>query len=134
MKQIINNKLQIKRALTESDRLGYIPAIGEPVWSVEANTLYMGDGTTAGGVAVTGSDTDLQPIYNELDRLENTKADITNISAVGLSNDYNDLDNKPIIPSPQVNSDWNAVSGIAQILNKPSISTVGLSNDYNDLE
>ena len=30
--------------------------------------------------------------------------------------------NKPTIPAAQVNSDWNAVSGLAQILNKPTIS------------
>lgn len=29
--------------------------------------------------------------------------------------------NKPTIPAPQVNSDWNANSGVAQILNKPTI-------------
>jgi uncharacterized protein YjbI with pentapeptide repeats len=31
--------------------------------------------------------------------------------------------NKPSIPAAQVNSDWNAVSGVAQILNKPTIPT-----------
>ena len=29
--------------------------------------------------------------------------------------------NKPTIPAAQVNSDWNATSGVAQILNKPTI-------------
>jgi hypothetical protein len=51
------------------------------------------------------------------------KADITSISTVGFSNDYDDLDNKPTIPAAQVNSDWNAVSGVAEILNKPTIPT-----------
>ena len=51
------------------------------------------------------------------------KADITSISAVGFSNDYDDLDNKPTIPAAQVNSDWNATSGVAEILNKPTIPT-----------
>ena len=36
--------------------------------------------------------------------------------------------NKPTIPAAQVNSDWNATSGVAQILNKPSIPTVGTLN------
>ncbi len=31
--------------------------------------------------------------------------------------------NKPTIPAGQVNSDWNATSGVAQILNKPTIPT-----------
>ena len=30
--------------------------------------------------------------------------------------------NKPTIPAAQVNSDWNAASGVAQILNKPDLS------------
>lgn len=37
------------------------------------------------------------------------------------------------IPAAQVNSDWNANSGVAEILNKPSLSTVATSGDYSDL-
>lgn len=37
------------------------------------------------------------------------------------------------IPAAQVNSDWNASSGKAQILNKPSLATVATSGSYNDL-
>ncbi len=33
----------------------------------------------------------------------------------------------------QVNSDWNANSGVAQILNKPALATVATSGSYNDL-
>jgi hypothetical protein len=33
----------------------------------------------------------------------------------------------------QVNSDWNATSGVAEILNKPTLATVATSGDYNDL-
>lgn len=46
---------------------------------------------------------------------------------------YNDLTDKPTIPAAQVNADWNAVSGVAQILNKPSLATVATSGSYNDL-
>lgn len=37
------------------------------------------------------------------------------------------------IPAAQVNSDWNAVSGVTQILNKPKLATVATSGSYNDL-
>ncbi len=37
------------------------------------------------------------------------------------------------IPAAQVNADWTATSGVAQILNKPTISAVGQSGDYGDL-
>jgi hypothetical protein len=42
--------------------------------------------------------------------------------------DYSDIDNTPTIPDAQVNSDWNAVSGVAEILNKPTL----LSQFTND--
>ena len=41
-----------------------------------------------------------------------------------FSGNYNDLSNKPTIPAAQVNSNWNATSGVAQILNKPTIPTI----------
>ena len=40
-----------------------------------------------------------------------------------FSGSYNDLTDKPTIPAAQVNADWNATSGAAQILNKPDIYT-----------
>ena len=45
------------------------------------------------------------------------------LATVATSGSYNDLGNKPYIPAAQVNSDWNATTGLAQILNKPSIPT-----------
>jgi len=41
--------------------------------------------------------------------------------------------NKPTIPAAQVNADWNASSGVAQILNKPTLATVATSGSYTDL-
>lgn len=46
---------------------------------------------------------------------------------------YSEITDKPTIPAAQVNSDWNANSGVAQILNKPSLATVATSGDYDDL-
>ena len=42
-------------------------------------------------------------------------------SAVATSGAYADLSGKPVIPAAQVNSDWTASSGTAQILNKPAL-------------
>ena len=39
----------------------------------------------------------------------------------------------PTIPAAQVNSDWNATSGLSQILNKPTLATVATSGSYADL-
>lgn len=55
------------------------------------------------------------------------------LAPVATSGDYDDLTNKPTIPAAQVNSDWNASSGVAEILNKPSLATVATSGDYDDL-
>lgn len=61
----------------------------------------------------------------------NAKANVADLATVATSGSYNDLTNKPTIPAAQVNSDWNANSGVAQILNKPTIptKTSQLSND-----
>jgi hypothetical protein len=59
------------------------------------------------------------------------KANTADLGATAFSNDYDDLDNKPTIPAAQVNSDWNAVSGVAQILNKPTIPAAQVNSDWN---
>jgi hypothetical protein len=46
----------------------------------------------------------------------------SDLKTVAFSGSYNDLSNKPTIPAAQVNSDWNANSGFAQILNKPDLT------------
>ncbi len=55
------------------------------------------------------------------------------LATVATTGSYNDLSNKPTIPAAQVNADWNANSGVAQILNKPTLSTVATTGSYNDL-
>jgi hypothetical protein len=91
---------------------------------------------------------DIEAAIDALEEEIVLKADITSISAVGFSNDYNDLDNKPTIPTAtsdltndsgfitigdvpaQVNADWNATSGVAEILNKPTIPAAQIQSDW----
>lgn len=61
------------------------------------------------------------------------KANTADLATVAFSGSYNDLSNTPTIPAAQVNSDWNATSGVAKILNKPTLATVATSGSYNDL-
>ena len=49
------------------------------------------------------------------------KMDKVTLATVATSGSYDDLTDKPSIPSEQVNADWNATSGKARILNKPTI-------------
>lgn len=54
-------------------------------------------------------------------------------ATVATSGDYDDLLNKPTIPAAQVQTDWNATTGMGVLLNKPSLATVATSGSYTDL-
>jgi len=78
--------------------------------------------------------TETDPIYSASVAAGITSSDITAWNNKSdFSGNYNDLTNKPTIPAAQVNSDWNATSGLARILNKPTLATVATSGSYNDL-
>lgn len=88
----------------------------------EANLQFTGASVTDDAVnhkTVVAVPEDVSDFNNDAGYL--TSADV---STVAISGDYDDLLNKPSIPAAQVNSDWDAVSGVAQILNKPTIPTV----------
>lgn len=77
-------------------------------WTQSNNTLvdFIKNKPTLATVATTGAYADL--------------SGKPTLATVATSGSYTDLSNKPTIPSAQVNSDWNSVSGLSQILNKPS--------------
>lgn len=78
--------------------------------------------------------TETDPIYSASVAAGITSSDITAWNNKSdFSGNYNDLTDKPTIPAAQVNSDWNATSGLARILNKPTLATVATSGSYNDL-
>ena len=102
-------------------------------------------------VAISGNYNDLlnKPVlfdgnYNSLTNRPNLApvatsgnySDLTNkpnLATVATSGSYNDLSNRPAIPAEQVNADWNATSGKAQIINKPNLAPVATSGSYNDI-
>ena len=57
-------------------------------------------------------------------------ADLAN-QPILFSGSYADLTNKPTIPAAQIQSDWNAISGLGQILNKPTIPAAQIQSDWN---
>lgn len=67
---------------------------------------------------------------------KNKLSGIASGAEVNVQSDWNQTDstkddyikNKPSIPSAQVNSDWNATSGVAKILNKPTLGTAAAKN------
>lgn len=89
-------------------------------------------------VAFTGAYSDLSgtpTIPTKVSDLTNDSGFVesSDLATVATSGSYNDLTNKPTIPAAQVNSDWDASSGVAQILNKPALAAVATSGSYNDL-
>ena len=104
------------------------------------------DSSSLATVATSGSYTDLsnKPIIpmvptqtsafvNDGSNGTSVYVEANELAAVATSGSYNDLSNLPTIPDAQVNSDWNADSGVAQILNKPALATVATSGSYTDL-
>jgi hypothetical protein len=92
---------------------------------------------TLATVASTGSYTDLINLP-DLARVATSGnyLDLSNkpaLSTVAYTGSYTDLLNLPDGGAGQVNSDWNATSGLAQILNKPVLATVATSGSYTDL-
>lgn len=55
------------------------------------------------------------------------------LATVATTGSYDDLVDKPSIPAAQLNSDWDATSGVTAILNRPNLATVATTGDYTDL-
>ena len=115
--------LQFRRG-TNAQRLTITPSAGEPIWTTDTSLLYIGDGTSVGGVQVVGTlpstgtfvsltVTNLHfsgdpvgvnqttawtgtVVNSQITSVSTSK--VTGLSVVGWSNNYNDLSNKPSIP------------------------------------
>ena len=82
----------------------------------------------------------LSKIINKPTLWDSTWATIKNkpaFATVATSGNYTDLLNRPSIPASQINSDWNSVSGLSQILNRPSLwdstwATIKNKPNYSD--
>jgi hypothetical protein len=61
-------------------------------------------------------------------------AEKSDLATVATTGSFNDLVDKPTIPSAQVNADWDATSGVSEILNRPNLATVATTGDYSDLQ
>jgi hypothetical protein len=88
-------------------------------WSSTAGVTEILNKPALAAVATSGDYTDL--------------TNLPSLATVATSGDYNDLVNTPSVPPSQVNSDWVATTGLAEILNKPTLAAVATSGDYTDL-
>lgn len=73
--------------------------------------------------SVSGNLGTLQGRVNQVESKANSAVQPGDLATVAMTGSYNDLKDKPGAGVVQVNSDWNAVSGVAQILNKPTLGT-----------
>lgn len=106
---------------------------GSDKWKIKATELLnQSGGGLVDDVTVNGTSV----VTNKVAEIDLTGyAESADLATVATSGSYTDLTDKPTIPSAQVNSDWNASSGVAEILNKPSIpSTAGDVGAYTQAE
>lgn len=109
---------------------GDIPA---ELWYYEGSSTATDNGTTVikpTAIPVGNPGRYLRWIQESDWTYTNNKPTFATVSTTG---DYTDLINKPTIPAAQVQSDWNAVSGMGVILNRPSLSTVAISGLFSDV-
>lgn len=104
-----------------------------PVTSVAGKTGAVSLAKSDVGLGNVDNTSDVsKPISTATQTALNAKANTADLATVATSGDYNDLINTPTIAG-QVNADWNATSGSAQILNKPTLAAVATSGSYTDL-
>lgn len=98
---------------------------------IEADDINVADNyvtfTEASSRSNIDSGDNLKTIFGKIKKF------FSDLKTVAFTGAYSDLSGTPTIPAAQVNTDWNASSGIAQILHKPSLATVATSGSYNDL-
>lgn len=127
----MSNVLQLRRG-TLAQHATFIGADSEVTVVTDDNSLRVHDGVTAGGHAIAGNGGSFSGVYTDL-----TGKPV--LAAVATSGAYADLSGKPTIPAAQVQSDWNASEGAAEILNKPTIpvlptlAAVATSGAFSDL-
>jgi len=136
------------------DNLPTIPA--NIVEDVTASAPILSSGGTTPDISIPPANlfqdgfltsADFTAFYNKFDAPTGASSDyldgtgtptpLPSIPPAQVNSDWNSVSgvseilNKPTIPAAQVNSDWNSVSGLSQILNKPTIPSAQIQSDWN---
>ena len=124
---------------------GFITEESDPTvsaWAKEANKPQYDYSEIKNTPTIPTVPTKVSAFENDANYLK-TEADPTVSAWAKEANkpqyDYSEIKNTPEIPAAQVNVDWNATSGVAEIKNKPTIPTVptkvsAFENDANYLK
>lgn len=114
--QTVNGKSGSSISLGAGD-VGAVPVAREA--EIDANTLARHNHPNKNILdAVTAAFTNI--LKAKLDGIPADADKTPTLAAVATSGNYDDLENKPSIPAAQVQTDWNASTGIASIANKPA--------------
>lgn len=117
----------------------YADLSGKPTIPTVDQVYDASSANAQSGVAVASAISGKQDTISDLETIRSgaaagaTAVQPSSLATVATTGSYTDLQDKPSIPAAQVNSDWNASSGVSQILNKPSLATVATSGSYADL-
>lgn len=106
-----------------TDVTGYTKAGADAAFATAAQLAGKVDSSALATVATTGSYSDLANIPASVPTTWDSVTGKPTFSTVATSGSYTDLANKPTIPAAQVQTDWNASSGLTSIANKPTLGT-----------
>lgn len=110
----------------------YITADKTKVTNVNEVIETAARSVTATGISITLDKRNL--VTGTLDNVElSIPVSTTDLAGLMLPADKIKLNGIAANAEVNVNADWNAVEGDAQILNKPTLATVATSGSYNDL-
>lgn len=110
----------------------YITADKTKVTNVNEVIEAAAKSVTATGISITLDKRNL--VTNAVENIElDLPASTTALAGLMLPSDKTKLNGIAAGAEVNVNADWNAESGDAQILNKPTLATVATSGSYNDL-
>lgn len=123
------------RILNKPDLSGYLTSETETQLSKGTTS---GKGNAVTDISVNGHEITLTKgkVQSEITAESKLSADLIqdgNDNKVFTSTDKSKLNGIMEGAEPNVQADWNASSGDAQILNKPDLATVATSGSYNDL-
>ena len=104
--------LKVKRG-TDSQRLATTPQLAEPVWATDTKLLYVGDGSTAGGIAV-GAESSNDIFYADNPQIITS----TTATTIPLSNTITDTgfsvasDEVTVVNAGRYRISWNGAIAI----------------------
>ena len=127
--------LQIRRG-TDSQRQGITPKAGEPIFTTDTKKLYIGDGSTAGGIVVDTTGNQLTDIIEDVSPQLGGPLDLNNQDITGTGNinitgqiSASAVDLKGSIFADDSTLLVDGISGTIPASNLTGIATIGVIGD-----